>query len=130
MRGARWVQSEILEASPDAPVRVYAVYFEMVAADEGARARVRPDELLNDPRVVSFWDEDKLVGRWYDENVTKLGEQEKVPDRIEWDSFFVYGPSAEWGEKPPRVRVWGRPLHRERERLKRGLERALARVGG
>lgn len=113
---------------PGAPVRVYAIYFEMVDGDRGARSRVRPDDLLSDPRVVSFWDDGKLAGRWFDENVTKLGERGNLPDRIEWDSFFIYGPSAEWTERPPTVRVWGRPLHGERERLKLGLERALARV--
>jgi hypothetical protein len=35
MSGARRVQKEILEARPDADLRVYAIYFEMVAATAG-----------------------------------------------------------------------------------------------
>lgn len=116
------MQKEILEARPDADLRVYAIYFEMVESDRGAKSRVSPSDLLDDPRVRSFWDDRKIAGRWFDENVTKLGEREGNPDRIEWDSFVLYGPEAQWGDGPPDHVSWGRPLVQEAGRLKADLE--------
>jgi hypothetical protein len=116
------VQKEILEARPDADLRVYAIYFEMVAGDRGAKFRVKPSDLLDDPRVTMFWDDRKVAGRWFDENVTKLGAREGNPDRIEWDSFVLYGPNAKWEQGPPDHVSWGRPLVQEAGRLKADLE--------
>jgi hypothetical protein len=117
------VQKEILEARPDADLRVYAIYFEMVEDDRGAKFRVKPTDLLDDPRVTSFWDDRKIAGRWFDENVTKLGEREGNPERIEWDSFVLFDPRAAWGEGPPDHVSWGRPLVQEAGRLVDDLSR-------
>lgn len=127
MSGARRVQKEILEARPDAALRVYAVFFEMVDDDRGAKYRVDPKQLLDDPRVTTFWDEGKVAGRWFDENVTKLGAREGDPDRIEWDSFVLYGPNAGWEKGPPDHVSWGRPLVQEAGRLGADLEAVLPR---
>jgi hypothetical protein len=116
------VQKEILEARPEADLRVYAIYFEMVADDRGAKSRVKPTDLLDDPRVTSFWDDRKVAGRWFDENVTKLGEREGNPDRIEWDCFVLFAPQAQWGDRPPDHVSWGRPLAQEAGRLNADLE--------
>jgi hypothetical protein len=121
------VQKEILEAKPDAPLVVYAVFFEMVEDDRGAKARVDPRDLLDDPRATSYWDDAKVAGRWFDENVTKLGSRSGVEGRIEWDTFVLFGPDAEWalGRAPDHV-SWGRPLYGERARLRDDLELLLA----
>jgi hypothetical protein len=119
------VQSDVLEAYPDADLRVYAVFSEFTAGDRGARETVRPDAYLHDPRVRVYWDEAKLAGRWFDENVTKLGARQGVSDRAEWDAYILYGPEARWGETPPSVISWGRTIYSERERLRHDLRRAL-----
>ena len=116
------MQKEILEAQPDAALRVYAIFFEMVEDDRGAKSRVDPKELLDDPRVTSFWDDGKVAGRWFDENVTKLGEREGNFNRVEWDSFVLFGPQAQWKESPPDHVSWGRPLSQEAGRLKADLD--------
>jgi hypothetical protein len=116
------VQKEILEARPEADLRVYAIYFEMVGDDRGAKSRVKPTDLLDDPRATSFWDDRKVAGRWFDENVTKLGEREGNPDRIEWDCFVLFAPQAQWGDRPPDHVSWGRPLAQEAGRLNADLE--------
>jgi hypothetical protein len=116
------VQKEILEARPQSDLRVYAIYFEMVEDDRGAKSRVDPKTLLSDPRVTSFWDDGKIAGRWFDENVTKLGERQGDPNRIEWDSYVLFGPQAQWGEGPPDHVSWGRPLVQEAGRLRSDLE--------
>jgi len=123
--GARRVQKEILEPRPNAALRVYAIYFEIVAGDRGAKFRVNPKELLDDPRVTMFWDDRKIAGRWFDENVTKLGAREGNPGRIEWDTFVLFSAGANWGDGPPHHVSWGRPLVTEAARLARDLERVL-----
>jgi len=120
------VQKEILEGRPDAALRVYAIYFEMVDGDRGAKSKVDPKDLLDDPRVTSFWDDGKIAGRWFDENVTKLGERQGVSDRIEWDSYVLFGPQARWADSPPDHVSWGRPLVEETGRLRADLEGTLS----
>lgn len=115
------MQKNVLAASPDAVVRIYAVYFEIVASDEGARRRVKPDEVFTDPRVRVFWDDKKVLGRWYDEHVTRLGKREGRNDRIEWDTYILYDEDAKWGERS-NFHSWGRPLNQERQRLLRAVE--------
>jgi len=123
------VQTNILDAKPDATLSVYAIFFEMVAGDEGAKYAVEPGELIADPRVTVYWDERQLAGRFFDENVTRLGRRNGEEDRVEWDAFVLYGHSSAWSDdKPPPYLIWGRPLLEERSRLLQGLEEALARV--
>lgn len=122
------MQTNILEAKPDSDLRIYAIFFEVVAGDAGAKYEVDPRDLLDDPRVTHYWDERRLTGRWFDENVTRLGKRTGENDRIEWDTFILYGHDAEWSDDPPRSISWGRPVISERSRLLRDLEGALARA--
>lgn len=120
------MQKDILEANPEAPIRVYAVYFEMISDDRGARSKVDPREHFSDPRVRVYWDDGKLLGRWYEENVTTRGRPDE--DLVEWDAFFIYGQNATWTEhdRPPLSR-WGRPLNQSREQLVEALQYFLDR---
>ena len=122
------MQANILDAKPDARIRVYAIFFEIVAGDKGAKYEVDPHELLDDPRVTLFWDERRVTGRWFDENVTRIGKRTGEEGRIEWDSFILYDDRAEWTDEPPYTVSWGRPLIQEKTRLLRDLEGALARL--
>jgi hypothetical protein len=106
---------------PDSDVRVYAIYFEMVEDDRGAKTRVKPADLLDDPRVTSFWDDSRIAGRWFDENITRLGEREGASNRIEWDAFVLFGRDARWTSERPAHASWGRPLVQEAGRLKADL---------
>jgi hypothetical protein len=89
---------------------------------------VKPSDLLDDPRVTSFWDDRKIAGRWFDENVTKLGARERNPDRIEWDSFVLFSPQAQWVERPPDHVSWGRPLVQEAARLRGSRSGSYERI--
>jgi hypothetical protein len=122
------VQTNILEAKPDAAIRVYAIFFEIVAGDKGAKYEVDPRELLDDPRVTHFWDERRLSGRWFDENVTRLGKRTGEEGRIEWDTFILYDEKVEWSDEPPRTVSWGRPVIQEKSRLLRDLDATLGRL--
>jgi len=78
------VQQEILNKNQNPDVRVYAVWFNMLAGDsrqgwDGAR--------LVDTRVTHLWDQQKAVGNWFSNNVTHdLGTT--------WDFYALYGPDA------------------------------------
>ena len=122
------MQTNILEAKPDAAIRVYAIFFEIVAGDKSAKYEVDPRELLDDPRVTHFWDERRLSGRWFDENVTRLGKRTGEEGRIEWDTFILYDEKVEWTDEPPRTVSWGRPVIQEKSRLLRDLDATLARL--
>ena len=108
------MHEEILEKHPSAKLKVYAVWFNMIWTD--ARSR-RPTEVLTDPRVVHFWDEEKVAGRWYEKHVTRRG------DEVEWDAYFLYAPDVSWGEEPPEVVVWGRTILDTKQRFRGAVKR-------
>ena len=83
------MQTEILEKQLDAELRVIAVWMPLVRGD--ARDQWDP-ELLNDPRVSYFWDEERLSGNWFSEHIS--GQQP-----LSWDSYFLYGPGATWSDE-------------------------------
>ena len=111
--GARWVQQEVLDEHPDADLRVYAVWFDMVEGD--TRAAVDRG-LLPDPRVTHFWDEGKRAGGWYGA-WTRPG----APEWVEWDAFFVYPRGATWDRSAARPLRWGRTGVGKREDLRAAL---------
>jgi hypothetical protein len=87
--GARWVRSEILDRHRSARVKVLAVWFNMVPGDS---QRFLDTRVLSDPRVTYFWDQGKVVGRWFSDHVTNQRG-------ITWDTYFLYGPQARWGQE-------------------------------
>ena len=87
----------------------------MLASDRVAQWLVEPDDLLSDSRSLHYWDNAKIVGRYYEEHVTQLGEP--GDDRVEWDAYFLYGPEARWDETPPQHISWGRTIVDSRDRL-------------
>lgn len=115
--GTRWVQGRLLEEHPDAALKVYAVWFNMLPADSRERW---PDSLLTDPRVTHYWDEGKLAGRFFGEHVTA-----REPGHVEWDAYLLYGSEAEWKEQPEPQVSWGRTIVQSRERLQADLEPLL-----
>ena len=51
--------------------------------------------MLDDPRVVHYWDEQKKVGRFF------AGKDPETSDPdVVWDAFYLYGPDAQWLTKP------------------------------
>jgi hypothetical protein len=89
----------------------------MLASDRIAKWMVEPDDLLSDSRAVHFWDAGRVVGRYYEERVTRLGNP--GDERIEWDAYFLYAPDATWVEGPPEQISWGRTIVDSRDRLLR-----------
>jgi hypothetical protein len=115
------VQTELLEKNREVQLKVYAVWFNMMWSDSRDRW---PRDVLTDPRVAHFWDEAKVVGRWYEENVTHQGTP--GGGRVEWDAYFLYGHDASWGEKAAPVSSWGHPIVGNGDRLRRELRDLLS----
>src|SRR5262249_31709994 len=99
---------------PNANIKVYAVWFRNLWSD--ARFLWR-SSLLDDPRVVNFWDSGKVAGKWYAANVAH-----REPKRVEWDAWFLYAPGKGSSEPPAR---WGEPIIRSRESLQAEIENVL-----
>ncbi|MDA2931049.1 hypothetical protein MYX84_14070 [Acidobacteria bacterium AH-259-O06] len=105
-----------MEKTPESDFRVYAIWFNVLWTDSQSKW---DDDLLSDPRVLHFWDEEKIVGLWYEQHVTRLGQQ--GARRVEWDAYFLYHPDAIWAEQVPRVVSWGRTIVAKRKQLQHDL---------
>lgn len=90
------MQKEILEQNPNAKVRVYAIWFSMIRTDGRAMWRMGGGT-LTDSRVAHFWDDQKLVGRWFAENISP----DDADGGVVWDAYYLYPAGAEWTSKPP-----------------------------
>jgi hypothetical protein len=118
------VQTELLEKYPTANLRVYAVWFNMLANDSRAKW---PATLLRDARVFHRWDEPKGVGTWYATRVASM-HQQLTPGStwgdgaVLWDSFLLYGADSQWDEAPTQLIHWGRTIVAGRETLKDDFE--------
>ena len=84
------MHSQILDRYPKARIKVLAVWFNMLSGDSRQFLDAR---ILGDPRVTYYWDQDKLTGRWFSQNVTDQAG-------ITWDRYFLYGPDARWDSSP------------------------------
>ncbi|CAN5738943.1 hypothetical protein BH18ACI4_BH18ACI4_11000 [soil metagenome] len=116
MGGARRVQNELLEKYPAAKLEVYVVWFSMIPTD--ARGAWRwTGNVITDPRVVHFWDDQKVVGRWFAQPETPA----EIDAGIVWDAFFLYGPEAEWQAKPKPLISWGATVIDEFDTLEKTM---------
>ena len=104
--GAQWAQKEILEKRPDADIRVYAVWFSMLESDSRP---AWPRDALTDPRVTHLWDEKRVLGRWYAQDL-KLkmwsGSLKTWTDAL-WDAYLLYDPGTRWTSGPKPLVGWG-----------------------
>ncbi|MFN7943811.1 MAG: hypothetical protein U0Z53_00415 [Blastocatellia bacterium] len=107
------MQNEILAKNPAAKLRVYAIWFNMYHGD--ARSKW-PAGLLSDPRVVHFWDEQKLVGTWFGRHPDYLNS-----DKVLWDAFLIYGAESSWTDKPSHLIGMGHTIVARREDLRNKL---------
>ncbi len=121
MRGARWVQKEVLEKFPSAKLRVYAVWQPMLPTDSRFTRR---ESLLADPRVVHLWDRDKAVGRWF---ATYRGPQNDCfMGEVAWDLFYLFGADARWGERPDSLVACAGPVIEQSGKLAHAIRPFVA----
>ncbi len=108
-----------MEAHPEAELRVYAVWFNVLPSDHRSRW---DEDLLTDPRATHYWDEERILGRWYKEVVG-------FPyDVIAWDVGYLYGPEAVWDDTPGPYLGIGHTIIGQKDALMRALEPFLDSV--
>lgn len=66
---------------------------------------------MPDPRVIHFWDSEMQVGEWFAEKVEGYRG-------VSWDTYFLYGPDAQWETVPSPLAGSGGTIYGERETLK------------
>lgn len=55
--------------------------------------------VLDDPRVISFWDPHRISGTWFANNgVAGLGGS---GGNVVWDAYYAFQPSASWHQPKP-----------------------------
>ena len=94
-------------------MRVYAVWFNMIWFDSRERW---PGDVLDDPRVLHFWDERRLVGDFYGAH-----PDYGAGDSTWWDTYLLYGPEATWEEAPTHLLGMGATILDTRHDLERLL---------
>jgi hypothetical protein len=61
-------------------------------------------DVLDDPRVVSLWDGDRIAGRWFGEHpVGGLA----APGSVIWDAYYALPASSTWHARPSGVLASG-----------------------
>ena len=86
-----------------------------IASDERSKW---DSDLVPDSRVIHFWDEGSIVGRWF---AQRAGYQVDVV----WDIYFLFGPDARWEQIPEAIISEGNPVILSRERLQAALQPLL-----
>ncbi len=111
------MQAEILEENPEDDIAVYAVWFNVLPTD--SRSAWDP-KLMTDPRVSHFWDEERVIGSWFADNVGFSHGS------LAWDVYYLYGPEATWEEIPGPLVSSGYTLFGQRSQLTDDLEILIA----
>jgi hypothetical protein len=115
----------VLDVRKESDLRVYAIWFSMYPTDLRERW---PADVLTDPRVVHWWDDERAVGRWYAERAEKMASElapgaSPLGGTILWDAYLVYGPESRWDEGGPTdLRRWGRTILQTREPLQQVMD--------
>jgi hypothetical protein len=121
------VQQALLDPNLNAPIRVYAVWFNMYPGD--AREHWRA-QLLTDARVRHYWDDQRSVGRLFLQILPRLWPVravETVPPQADalWDAYLLYPADARWEEEPPNAFSWGSTILQTKETLDRRMRQLL-----
>jgi hypothetical protein len=87
---------------------------------------------LTDPRVVHYWDEQRIAGTRYLAHLPAMLARrapETMPPSsdVMWDAFFIYGPGDRWKDPVPQPVSWGYPIMVTRELLLRQVEAMLSK---
>lgn len=76
--------------------------------------------VLTDQRVAHFWDEQKVVGRWF-----AAHDPESADSGVVWDAYYLYGPDAHWANSPEPLLSTGATVRAELDELKNKLQPLL-----
>lgn len=118
---------EIFEENQSKILHGAIVWTPMLMTDNVYAANER-EARFSDPRVVQFWDPDRIIGQL-------LSKTLKLRALIAWDMYLVYPPEHPWdAELPPMPAFWMHQLDEEPTlfldplRLKRAVQAMIAGV--
>jgi hypothetical protein len=77
-----------------------------------------PSDLFNDPRVTSYWDQNRALGTWFADH--GLGDQP-----ILWDAYVLFDAQARWSDAPAPI-AFGDPILGDTDTLKEATSLASA----
>ncbi len=55
--------------------------------------------MLDDERVLQYWDRDLLAGTWFGEHLDDIGAGDQTSG-VYWDAFLVFDKDARWDAVP------------------------------
>jgi hypothetical protein len=73
---------------------VIAIWLPMLAGDSRS---AWDRHVLDDPRVVSFWDGDRIAGTWFANH--DIGGI-TAPGNVVWDAYYAFPKAATWTSAP------------------------------
>ena len=88
------MQKNILDKYPDADLKIYAVWMPVIRGDSRL-AVPNAVALLPDLRVIHFWDQTRISGNFFKNNIVP-----NVRVSVAWDMFFLYDKDAKWDKIP------------------------------
>jgi polyisoprenoid-binding protein YceI len=130
--GAHWIDQVLLRQNPDLDLKVYAVWFPTVA-ENLLPGTINPrwdPETLTDPRVLNLWNPQRSASAWLAGHQDYKGPQRSALARTVdgliwgkaiWDTYFLYGPQAEWDDNLSGLMLSGFPIAHHREDIRQAL---------
>ena len=112
------MQSELLERNPERPLSVFVVWSNQLPTD--SRGGWDPG-LLDDHRVVEYWDGTGAVASWLFPHRDEIGF-DFFGGAAVWDSSLLFGPEATWDVVPAPIEHFGYTVFGSRDGLGRNLE--------
>ncbi|HUK62821.1 MAG TPA: hypothetical protein VLV15_05790 [Dongiaceae bacterium] len=110
-------------------MRIIMVWEHATASDQQV-PDTRVLALVSDPRVVQFWDPDRLTSRTmvrelpHDLAYAMADTTGGAPPLV-WDIAMVYGPKARWGDRFPVPSFFATPVPDSIDGFRAALARAL-----
>ena len=94
------MQRTVLQQHPSAHLQVYATWLPMLGPDSRS---AWDGSVLSDFHVKQYWDEQRIVGQWFAQNVN-------LYRGTAWDVYYLYGPEATWDTVPGPLIGTGNPI--------------------
>ena len=130
VHAANAIFAEALQAHPDEDLRVLVIWEPMLGSDNEAAARASAT-IFDDPRVLQFWDAERLSGitystEVYPQRMRQIAQampddhfmkgrfqnmQDVPPQNVPmWDFAVFYPPGVQWTDTPPASSAFIRQL--------------------
>ena len=73
---------------------MFAIWLPMLAGDSRS---AWDSNVLDDPRVIEYWDGGRVAGKWFaEQQIGGLGG----PGSIVWDAYYAFPSSSTWRHQP------------------------------